>query len=98
MAFNIANLSVLAYANGFTLWHYTTPDAPADVAQEGYFNHASDMFHVGDMLLTNLGVSTPDARGAVFFVGPVVNRVVGLVGLTPSGSAPAALVAAQEAA
>ncbi len=23
MAFTLRNLSVLAYANGFTLWHYT---------------------------------------------------------------------------
>ncbi len=29
MAFQTKDLSVLAYANGFTLWHYTTDD-PAD--------------------------------------------------------------------
>ena len=38
MAYNAAHLSVLAYANGFTLWHYKTADtaatalAPADGA------------------------------------------------------------------
>ena len=26
MAYLSKNLSVLAYANGFTLWHYTTAD------------------------------------------------------------------------
>ena len=43
MAFEIKNLSVLAYANGFTLWHYTTPDAAATVDNTGYFNAAGDM-------------------------------------------------------
>ena len=27
MSMNSKNLSVLAYANGFTLWHYKTEDA-----------------------------------------------------------------------
>ena len=28
----------MAYANGFTLWNYTTPDALTDVNTAGYFN------------------------------------------------------------
>ena len=31
-------LSVLAYANGFTLWHYTTTDSAATTDTSGYFN------------------------------------------------------------
>ncbi len=99
MAFNIANLSVLAYANGFTLWHYKTPDAPANMAGPGYFNHVSDMFHVGDMVLCNLGVGTTAARNGVFAVASVEKgRSVVLANLTPFGSAPDVLVAAQDAA
>ena len=38
MAFKSKDLSVLAYANGFTLWHYTTVDPATDVDTAGYFN------------------------------------------------------------
>ncbi len=64
MAFAIRNLSVLAYAQGFTLWHYK---AAADNAQAtsspGFFDAASDMLTVGDMLM----VSTP-AGGRILCV------------------------------
>ena len=52
MAFTIRDLSVLSYANGFTLWHYKTGiDSLADVACDEYFSDASDMMAVGDMIL-----------------------------------------------
>ena len=35
------NLSVLAYANSFTLWHYVTDDEA--ITSEGYFNRAIDI-------------------------------------------------------
>ena len=38
MSFAARDLSVLAYANGFTLWHFTTTDA--SVATLGYFDTA----------------------------------------------------------
>ena len=52
MAFKSKDLSVLAYANGFTLWHYTTVDLAADVDTAGYFNTACDMLRVGDMIMS----------------------------------------------
>lgn len=52
MAFKPNDLSVLAYANNFTLWHYTTTDA--DVTGAGYFNIASDMVRVNDLIITSL--------------------------------------------
>jgi len=52
MAFIIRDLSVLAYANGFTLWHYKTGnDSLSDVAGDDYFSDASDMMASGDMIL-----------------------------------------------
>jgi hypothetical protein len=52
MAFTIRDLSVLAYANGFTLWHYKTGiDSLAGVASDDYFSDASDMMATGDMIL-----------------------------------------------
>ncbi|WP_421884665.1 hypothetical protein [Pacificispira sp.] len=53
MAFKSQDLSVIAYANGFTLWHYTTPDLAAEVDTSGYFNDAATMLRVGDMILAN---------------------------------------------
>jgi hypothetical protein len=57
MAFAIRNLSVLAYANGFTLWHYkAAPDTLEQVGFPGFFSQASDMLVAGDMMM----VSAPD--------------------------------------
>lgn len=52
MSLNVNNLSVLAYANNFTLWHYTTTDA--NVTDSGYFNNAVDMVNVGDFMIVNI--------------------------------------------
>lgn len=51
MALATRDLSVLAYANGFTLWHYTTNDTAAAVLADGYFAAARDLLRQGDMLL-----------------------------------------------
>jgi hypothetical protein len=52
MAFSLRNLSVLAYANGFTLWHYKSgADALALAAADGYFADAADLLSPGDMLM-----------------------------------------------
>ena len=52
MAFIASDLSVLAYANNFSLWHYTTVDA--DVTTAGYFNSAAGMLRVGDLIIANV--------------------------------------------
>jgi hypothetical protein len=63
MSFAVRNLSVLAYAQGFTLWHYTSKaDGLAEVAREGFFDSASDLLTGGDMML----VSAPDGGRASF--------------------------------
>ena len=52
MAFTIRDLSVLAYANGLTLWHYKVGnDSLAAAACDDYFSDASDMMAAGDMML-----------------------------------------------
>ncbi len=54
MAFAIQNLSVLAYANGFTLWHYkaSADDQPL-VGNAGFFATAGDMLNAGDMVMVS---------------------------------------------
>ncbi len=67
MSFVLRNLSVLAYAQGFTLWHYRAPtDSIVQVADPEYFEEAGDMLAGGDMLLA----SAADG-GRVFFATPV---------------------------
>ncbi len=52
MTFAIRNLSVLSYAQGFTLWHYRAGAARLDdVATLGFFNKAADLLKVGDMMM-----------------------------------------------
>ena len=52
MAFAIRNLSVLAYANGFTLWHYKAgTDRLPTVVSRDYFADAADMLTQGDLLM-----------------------------------------------
>ena len=61
MALTLSNLSVLAYANNFTLWHYKTTETA--VTGTGYFNNASDMMSVGDLLIVNLDTDgTPSTK------------------------------------
>lgn len=57
MAFAIRDLSVLAYAQGFTLWHYKAgADRLGAIGAGGYFDAASDMLASGDMMM----VSSPE--------------------------------------
>lgn len=52
MAFAIRNLSVLAYANGFTLWHYKAgSDRLPTVAARDFFADAADMLTQGDLMM-----------------------------------------------
>ena len=72
MPFSIRNLSVLAYAQGFTLWHYRGgAGALAQAAAPGYFDAAGDMLAPGDMVL----LSAADG-GRVMFVAQALPQVV----------------------
>ncbi|WP_434615018.1 hypothetical protein [Azospirillum sp. B2RO_4] len=87
MAYASKDLSVLAYANGFTLWHYTTADAATDVDTAGYFNGAADLLRVGDMLLANCAVGSAAPATGVLVVAASANGAVDVANLTPFGSA-----------
>ena len=85
MAYDPKNLSVLAYANGFTLWHYTTNDTGAVADNAGYFNGAAEMVRVGDMILAN--VDTDGTPGAgIFLVNDNTGGGVDVANLTAVGS------------
>lgn len=53
MAFMNRNLSVIAYANGFTLWHYTTGDEIKQVEDPAYFTNVWTLMNTGDIIIIN---------------------------------------------
>ncbi|HYD99951.1 MAG TPA: hypothetical protein VEH84_11260 [Alphaproteobacteria bacterium] len=86
MPFQQKDLSVLAYANGFTLWHYATPDAATVVDTTGYFNLAADTLRPGDMILANTDTGGAGLSG-VFVVASNAAGVVDTANLTPFNTA-----------
>ncbi len=64
MAYIANDLSVLAYANNFTLWHYTTIDS--SVTTSGYFDESANMLRVNDLVIAN--VDTDGTPATTFYV------------------------------
>jgi outer membrane protein assembly factor BamB len=81
MAYNASNLSALTYANGFTLWHYKTPDTAAVVDSTGYFNDAAAMLRVGDFIFANANISATMQSG-MFIVNSNSGGVVDVTDIT----------------
>jgi hypothetical protein len=73
MAFNAAGLTRIGGASNADLWFYTTADAIAAVNTAGYFNDASNMLAVRDVIIvadtatptTNLVSVLSNASGVV---------------------------------
>lgn len=86
MAYSSKTLSVLGYANGFTLWHYSTPDTAVTVDSAGYFNAAAEMLRSGDFILANTGIGGSPQHG-IFVVASNQNGQVDLADLSPLGNA-----------
>ena len=53
MSFQNKNLSVIAYANGFTMWHYAGGEALATVSANGFFNAVASLMNIGDIVIIN---------------------------------------------
>ena len=64
MSFKASELSVLAYANNFTLWHFATSDA--SVTTSGYFDKAAGMLRLNDLIIAN--VDTEGTPATTFYV------------------------------
>ena len=58
MAYNAANLTRIGGASNGDLWFYTSADAIADVNTAGYFNDASNMLAVRDVIIV-VDTNTP---------------------------------------
>lgn len=70
MSYNSKNFSVMAYANGFTLWNYSTEDALTSVKAAGYFNEIAPFSRPGDMILVNANTESAP-QSAILSVGSV---------------------------
>ncbi len=59
MAFQNKNLSVIAYANGFTLWHYaSTTETMTTITASGYFDDVKTLMNTGDIVIINASDNT----------------------------------------
>jgi hypothetical protein len=73
MSLILSDLSVLAYANNFTQWHYKTTDE--SVLTMGYFNKSSNMMNVNDIIIANVNIEDrPDT--AFYSVTDITSGVV----------------------
>lgn len=58
-------MSVIAYANGFTMWHYSsTEHTLAEIVADGFFNPVNTLCAVGDIIIIN-GTDTTGMRRIV---------------------------------
>jgi hypothetical protein len=76
MPYAARDLSVLAYANGFTLWHYRAREPLATVLSQDYFTPGQEMFRPGDFLMVNA-----DGQGATLMVAAMDRNRVSVVAL-----------------
>jgi hypothetical protein len=53
MSFTYTNLTNIGYGNGFSIWAYTTTDSAATVDTAAYFDDASDIISIGDLIVLN---------------------------------------------
>ena len=65
MAFQNKKLSVIAYANGFTLWHYAANETMEAISTSGYFNNVITLMNTGDIIIINASDSTSIKKIAV---------------------------------
>lgn len=88
MSYNSKNFSVMAYANGFTLWNYTTGDEFSAVKTAGYFNEIAPFARPGDMVLVNANAASAP-QPAILSVGAVSAESVTVTVVAPYTPAPA---------
>jgi hypothetical protein len=79
---NVKNFSVMAYANGFTLWNYSTTDKLPDLKSEGYFNAASPFVRTGDMIIAISQNKDGSAQTHLIFASKVTDDAITVSSLT----------------
>ena len=79
MAYAVAGLQPIGgqskAGNAPQIWSYTSSDAKTDIDASGYFNSASDLLKVGDLIYVH--ASTGGTR--TYSLHPVVSNASGVV-------------------
>jgi len=70
MSLKLSDLSVLAYANNFTQWHYKTEDASVETTD--YFGNAAAMMNVNDIIIAT--VDTDGTPATQFYIVTAVTN------------------------
>ena len=76
------DLNVLAYANGFTVWHYDAATMPDGPSIDHAFDQSATMLRPGDMILIS-GTTASGAYARLAVVSAIDGGRVRLGGLTP---------------
>ncbi len=84
--FESKNFSVMAYANGFTLWNYSTEDTSETIRAADYFNATEPFVRPGDMILAVTGKNTA-VSAEILFVSLVEAGAVTVSSVIPSAAA-----------
>lgn len=79
--YNSKNFSVMAYANGFTLWNYSTADTLVQVKAANYFNETAPFARVGDMIMVAANNET-SVESSILSVKTIGDKTVSVAGLT----------------
>lgn len=58
MAFGNKDMSVIAYANGFTLWHYVSDDTIEQISKNYFPKAFAALTRNGDIMIVNAGNNT----------------------------------------
>ena len=98
MAYNPRDLSVVGYANGFTLWHFRSGDPAGEILGRRYFDPSSEMLRAGDFIFVNLE-DDAQSRGGILTVESIAGgsvRVAPLAGTFAAGSTSIAATNAKE--
>lgn len=86
MSYNSKDFSVMAYANGFTLWNYSTSDALNTVKAVGYFNDITPFARPGDMIMVSASNQSEAVESGIIAVKNIANGVVGISDLIPANA------------
>ena len=86
MSYDPRQLSVVGYANGFTLWHFRSADAAADLLSPHYFDAGRELLRVGDFILVNLGEPGTRPHAGILAVASTAAGAVEVSALAGSGA------------
>ena len=78
MTVSVNNIAVIAYANGFTIWHYKTTENKNTLLSDGYFSTMKNSFMKGDIIIAITETSS-DAKANMLLVSNINNNAVKII-------------------